>query len=144
MYCLLTFTPHGQTLFRTFSGYLVSFPFKPSYSWSVWLWSGGHHWRISSRRCLPLTNAMDVEQTYEGSPQEPGSICFETTIERFVDVHAIVQKWNSYCFVSRPYPKQFSRKVLRSLTSAVQDESMKTTKIMHLKNLALYGISHVL
>ena len=40
----------------------------------------------------PLTNAMDVEQTYEGSPQEPGSICFETTIESFVDVHAIVQK----------------------------------------------------
>ena len=38
-----------------------------------------------------LTNAMDVEGTYEGGPQESGSVRFETTIECHValDVHVI-------------------------------------------------------
>ena len=38
-----------------------------------------------------LTNAMDVEGTYEGGPQESGSVRCETTIECHValDVHAI-------------------------------------------------------
>ena len=39
----------------------------------------------------PTANAMDVEGTYEGSPQESGSVRCETTIECHVtlDVHAI-------------------------------------------------------
>ena len=49
---------------------------------------------------------MDVEGTYKSGPQEFGSVCFETTIGPCyvaLDVHAMVQKWNSYGFVSRPY-----------------------------------------
>ena len=54
----------------------------------------------------PLTNATSaVEETYDGSPDESGSVRFETTIECHVvlDVHAILQKWNSYHFVSTLY-----------------------------------------
>ena len=38
-----------------------------------------------------LTNAMDIEETYEGSPQESGRVRCETMIECHValDVHAI-------------------------------------------------------
>ena len=59
-----------------------------------------------ARDTSPLTNATSaVEETYDGGPQESGSVCFETTIECHValNVHAILQKWNSYHFVSRPY-----------------------------------------
>jgi len=54
----------------------------------------------------PLTNPTSVvEETYDGGPQESGSIRFETTIECHVtlDVHTILQKWNSYLFVSTLY-----------------------------------------
>jgi len=47
----------------------------------------------------PLTNATSaVEEAYDGGPQESGSVRFETAIECHValDVHAILQKWNSY------------------------------------------------
>ena len=39
------------------------------------------------------------------APQESGSVRFETTIECHValDVHVILQKWNSYHFVSTLY-----------------------------------------
>ena len=48
----------------------------------------------------PLTNTMDVEGTYESGPQGSGSVHFEMAVESHVaDIHAIVQKWNSYCFV---------------------------------------------
>ena len=49
----------------------------------------------------PLTNAMDVKGTYESAPRESGSVR-EKTIEGHValDVHAIMQMWDSYCFVS--------------------------------------------
>ena len=59
----------------------------------------------------PLTNAVDIEGTYEGG--------FETMIECHValDVHAIVQKGNSYCFVSRPYHKLPSNLVEKNLIS---------------------------
>ena len=88
----------------------------------------------------PLTNAPSViEETYNGSPQESGSVRFETTIECHValDVHAILQKWNSYhSFHTIPQtPGKFSR----SLIFAVRDGSAKTAKIMCLENLALYG-----
>ena len=56
-----------------------------------------------ARDARPLINAMDIDRTYEGGAQESGSVCFETTTEYHValDVHAIVQKWNGCCFVSR-------------------------------------------
>ena len=56
---------------------------------------------------------MDVEETYEGGSQESGSVHFKTMIECHVvlDVHTIVQKWNSYHFVSRPYHKLLSNLV---------------------------------
>ena len=52
---------------------------------------------------LPLTNTMEVKETYKGSPKESGSICIETTVESYVvlDIYAIVQKWNSYRFQGR-------------------------------------------
>ena len=39
------------------------------------------------------------------APQESGSVRFETTIDCHValDVHAILQKWNRYHFVSTLY-----------------------------------------
>ena len=52
-----------------------------------------------ARDASPVTNTTStVEETYDGGPQESESICFETTIECHValDVHAILQKWNSY------------------------------------------------
>ena len=55
----------------------------------------------------PLTNPTSaVGETYDGGPQESGSVRFETTIECHValDVHTILQKWNSYHFVSTLYP----------------------------------------
>ena len=90
----------------------------------------------------PLTNATSaVEETYDGSPQESGSVRFETTIECHValDVHAILEKLSS-CFHTIPRsPGKFSRKVSRSLIFAVRDESVKTAKILHLENLVLYS-----
>ena len=90
----------------------------------------------------PLTNATSaIEETYDGGPQESGSIRFETTIECHValDVHAILQKWDSYQFVSTRLPGNLDEKVLRSLIFTVRNDSAKTAKIMHLENLALYG-----
>jgi len=51
----------------------------------------------------PATSA--VEETYDGGPQESGSVCFETTIQCHValDVHTILQKSNTYHFVSTLY-----------------------------------------
>ena len=53
----------------------------------------------------PATSA--VEETYDGGPQESGSVRFETTIQCHValDVHAILQNWNTYMyhFVSTLY-----------------------------------------
>ena len=53
----------------------------------------------------PLTNATSVIEIYDGGPQESGTVCFETTIECHValDIHAILQKWNSYHIVSTLY-----------------------------------------
>ena len=52
------------------------------------------------------------------------------TIESHVtlDIHAIVQKWNSYRFYS-----------FEEVNFVVQDESVKTAQVMCLKNLALKG-----
>ena len=46
-----------------------------------------------ARDACPLTNAMDVEGTYEGGPQGSGSVRFKTTIECHIalDVHAIAE-----------------------------------------------------
>ena len=53
----------------------------------------------------PLTNATSVKEVYDGGSQESGSVRFETTIECHValDVHAILEKWNSYHFVFTLY-----------------------------------------
>ena len=54
----------------------------------------------------PLTNPTSaVKETYDGGPQESGRVRFETTIECHValDVHTILQKRNSYLFVSTLY-----------------------------------------
>ena len=78
--------------------YLVSSSFKPRYSCSHFSFDQCDNeaelinYASQAGDASPLTNAMDVEQTYEVGPQKPGSICFETMIENFVDVHAIVQK----------------------------------------------------
>ena len=106
--CLGPFRFHGWHLAMC---YLVFSSFKPSYSWSHFSFDQCDNeaelinYASQAGDTSPFTNAMDVEQTYEVGPQKSGSIniCFETTIESYVDVHAIVQKWNSYCFVSRPY-----------------------------------------
>ena len=79
------------------------------------------------------------------APQESGSIRFETMIECYValDVHAILQKWNSYHLASTLYhglPGNLAKKVSRGLIFAVRDKSAKTAKIMRLENLALYGM----
>ena len=48
----------------------------------------------------------------------------------------------SFGFQTIPWtPGKFSQKVSRSVIFAAQDESIKTTKIMCLENLALYGNS---
>ena len=54
----------------------------------------------------PLTNTSSVKEIYDGGPQESGTVRFETTIECHValDVHTILQKWNSYHIVSTLYP----------------------------------------
>ena len=48
---------------------------------------------------------MNIEETYESTPQESEGVHFEIALERHValDVHILVQKWNSYCFVSISY-----------------------------------------
>ena len=53
----------------------------------------------------PLTNATSVKEIYDGGPQESGSVHFETMIECHIalDIHAILQKWNSYRIVSTLY-----------------------------------------
>lgn len=47
---------------------------------------------------------MDVEGTYESGPLS-GGVRFEITVESHdaFDVYPIMQKWNSYRNVSRPY-----------------------------------------
>ena len=46
-----------------------------------------------ARDASPLTNALDVEGSYEGGTQESRSVRFETTMERHValDIHTILQ-----------------------------------------------------
>ena len=82
--------------------YLVSSPFKPIATVAAtFLLIIVTMKQSSSTTHLKLeTNAMDGEQS-----QKPGSICFETMIESYVDVHAILKKWNSYCFASRHYQR---------------------------------------
>ena len=84
----------------------------------------------------PASRYIVAFETYDGCLQESGCVRFETTKECHValDVHAILQKWNSYHFVSTP--GKFSRKVSRNLIFGVRNES---AKIMRLENLALYG-----
>ena len=75
------------------------------------------NYESQARDASPLINAPStIKETYDGSPQESGSFRFETTMECHValDVHAILLKWNSYHFVSRPLPLtpgKFCRKV---------------------------------
>ena len=53
----------------------------------------------------PHWQTLGCQRNLQSGPQKSGSIHFKTTLENHValDVHAIVQKWNSYCFNSRPY-----------------------------------------
>lgn len=46
----------------------------------------------------PLTNTMDVEGTYESDPKDLEAFGLNHVA---LDINAIVQKWNSYRFVSR-------------------------------------------
>ena len=58
-----------------------------------------------ARDASPLRNAINVEGTYIRGPNKSGGVHFKIAVESHVafDVHAIVQKLNSYGFVSRTY-----------------------------------------
>ena len=92
---------------------------------------GAHQLHLSSWRRVPIDKRNGHWRNLRRWPPESGSVCCETTIE----CHAALDVQT----IQRP-PEQFSRKVLRNLIFTVRDKSVKTVKIMRLKNLALYSI----
>ena len=68
---------------------------------SLVLFTGAHQLRVSGPRYLPTDKYNGHQRNLS---QKSGSIHFELTVENHValDIHAVVQKWNGYRFVSRP------------------------------------------
>ena len=94
-----------------------------------------------------MTNTTSVKEIYNGSPQESGSVHFETTRECHValDVHVILQKWNSYHIVSTLYhglPENLAE-TFEELNFCGAGRIHEKRENYAPRNLVLYGSRHL-